>query len=173
MIIFIDNIRKYKFRINDIIKVGSRIYKIIGIEMLEHEESMGSVSAGSTSDYDFDTNLKPSDGYAYFIEFIGISGLCKFRFEFPRGQPHFTPHGILEYIDFDHANRLRPMYVPFIIFNPEYPSVKLYNPSDVANTPYMYFRGEKFEIESLTSIPPGERVIDLLDYPRKGNLGVA
>ena len=169
-IIFIDNERKYKFRIGNVVKIGTRIYKITNIEPLIHKESCGAITTTGTKD--FDSYLKPREGYLYFIEYVAIDGRCEFQFQYPKGQPHYTPRGYQEYIGFDRANIDDPLYAPFIVINPEYPSVYLYNPTGVANTSYMTFEGEKFEVTEVTeNAPPID--MEICDYPRSGSLGTA
>lgn len=149
-IIFIDNRRKYKFLIGYVIKLGKNFYRIAGIEDLRHKEATGSVAALTVTTKDWDTYLKPLDGYMYFVEFIGIDGLLGFLFEFPKGTPHGTPRGNIEYIYFDEASILDPMYLPFLVITPHHPSFRLYNPTAAANNSDVIFKGEKWQVDKLS-----------------------
>lgn len=149
-IIFIDDRRKYKFLIGYVVKLGITFYRITGIELLRHKEATGSVAAGLVTTKDWDTYLKPLDGYMYFIEFIGIDGNLGFLFEFPKGTPHGTPRGTIEYIYFDEASILDPLYLPFLVITPNHPSFRLYNPTAAANNSDVVFKGEKWQIEKLS-----------------------
>ena len=172
-IIFIDNQRKYKFFIGYKIKVGSAFYEIIGIEELRHKEATGSLGAGSTTTKDFNNYMQPLDNMIYFVEEVGIDGNLGFQFEFPKGQSHHTPRGAAEYIYWEEANPLDPMYCPFVITPPNHPSFKLYNPTGAANNSDAFFRGEKWQVEKLVGarIPAAGTYTELMDYANPKGIG--
>lgn len=169
-IIFIDNQRKYKFQVGYKVKIGKNFYEIIGIEDLKHKEAMGSLAAAGTTTYDFDAYMKPLDGYIYFVEYLAIDGYCGFQFHFPKGIPHGTPRGNTEYLYFFDANPSDPLYKPFFIIPPNYPSFALYNPEASANNSDAIFTGERWRVEKLdvTQIPPEGKYVELTDYAAGG-----
>ncbi len=175
MILFIDSEKIYKFRIGHNIKILENYYRIDNIQPLYHKEACGSCSATDTLTKDFDTYLKPREGYLYFIEHVGIDGFCGFHFQMPKGQPHLTPQGYGEYIYFDIANPLDPYYLPFIVEPPNYPVLKLYNPEAAANNSDASFEGQKMQVKKLegAEIPPKGQYTELIDYTTSGELGTA
>lgn len=171
---YIDDRRVYKFRPGQNIKVNERFYRIRDLERMKYWESLGSVAAGATGTKEFNPTLQPRDDYLYFIEDWGIDGNCQFRLEFPLGQPHMFPRSADEYIDFDLANKLMPMYFPVIVKKPDYPAVRLYNPTGAANTSIMWIFGQKFYVDDITRTPPPvNEYIEMTDFPKAGNLGTA
>lgn len=172
-IVFIDNKRIWKFRIGDNIRLGQEYYHIRNLEPLEHKSTCDAVAAGGTGSKTFDTYMRPMEEYLYFVESQGIDGLCEFRFQFPQGQPHFAPQSSIEYIDWMRASKLKPKYMPYFIKHGggEYTAVELSNPSGVSNVSDIYFYGWKFHVTKLTEIPI--KFIEVTDYPRSGQMGVA
>lgn len=149
-------------------KLGAKYYKIFGIENLRHKEATGSVDSLDDTTVNFDTYMKPLDGYAYFVEFLAIDGYLGWQLEFPAGMPHGTPRGNIEYIYFDEANVLNMMYVPFIITPPNYPSFKLYNPESFANNSDMIFKGKRWLVKQLVGddIPQPGQFVTMQDYAK-------
>lgn len=169
MIIFIDDKRKYKFIIGYNIKIGEDYFRIDGIEELRHKEAMTALATVTASTYDFDTYLKPLDGYMYFIESMGIDGFCGWALQFPKGIVHGAPRGETQYVYKDEAGKLNPKYYPFIITSPNYPTWAYYNPTTATNTSTAYFFGERWRIRKLgSSETPPKEYVELLDYTRGG-----
>ena len=140
--------KKYNFRIGHNIKVGKEFYKILGIEWLQHYELVSSVSAGSSADQSFESNLKPSEGYMYWIEFIGIDGALGFQLKYP-AVPRWTVHGEKRYIYRHRASFMNPIYHPFLVYNPQYPRFTFYNPEASSKSAVIYFEGERFMVQKL------------------------
>jgi len=169
MIVFIDGERKYKFLIGYKLKIGQDYYRIDGIEELRHTENLTALATVTASTYDFDTYLKPLDGYIYFIEHMGIDGFCGFALQFPKGIVHGAPRGETQYVYKDEAGKLDPLYYPFIITTPNYPTWAYYNPSGATNTSVAYFFGERWKVRKLqaTEAPPKD-FLELTDYAQGG-----
>ena len=155
MIVFLDPTRKYKFLIGHYFKTGRRekvYYQIIGIdEVLRWRQSTGAVTASSTTTKDWDTYLKPLDGYAYFIEKMGIEGKVGFQLQFPKGINHGTPRGEAKYLYASEAGKGNPWYYPIIVIPPFYPTWALNNPDTSDRTGYGYFFGEKWRVRKIAS----------------------
>lgn len=169
-IIFIDDIREYKFMIGYKIKVGNNYYEILGIERLTHKEAIGAVTTLNTTTKDFNDYMKPLDGYIYFVEFMAIDGNCGFQLEFPKGIPHGTPRGNVEYLYFADASPSAPLYEPLVIIPPNYPSWKVYNPTASTNNSDAIFKGKRWRVKKLgvSEIPAEGRYIELTDYASGG-----
>lgn len=169
-IIFIDNTRKYKFLNDYYFQLGERIYQIKGIEGLRWKEASGDCSATSTLTTDFDTYLKPLDGFAYFIEEFGIDGNLGFAFQFPKGIVHGAPRGETQYIYADEAPYNRPIYMPFIITPPHYPTFEFYNPKSSTFNADMYFFGERWRVRNASpnEVPNIDAIPRLTDYASSG-----
>ena len=146
-------IKKYNFKVGHFFKIGNAFYEITGIVPMWWTEASGSCTALSTLKKDFEDNLKPSNGYAYWNELIGIDGALNFLLEYPRGTPHWNPHGGRKYLNRYQASYLRMKYFPFLIMNPKYPTIEFYNPEAAAKNADMYFEGERWRVELLEWIP--------------------
>ncbi len=170
MIIFVDGERKYKFRIGYTIKVGQNFYRIKGIEELRWKESMTALATVTASTYDFDTYMKPLDGFIYFVEYIGVDGFCGIAIQFPKGIVHGAPRGQTEYVYKDEAGKLNPMYYPMIITSPNYPTIAYYNPTTVSRTDDIYFFGERWKVDKLNPSEVSEisSYEELTDYASSG-----
>jgi hypothetical protein len=141
--------KKYNFKLGYVIKVGKEYYEIIGIEWLHHPEKVNSVDATDSADQSFSENLKPSEGYAYWIEEIGIDGALGFQLKFP-AVPRWTVHGNKRYIYRHRASFMNPLYFPFLVLNPDYPRFTFYNPENSAKEAVMYFTGERWLLDKLS-----------------------
>lgn len=168
MIIFIDDKRKYKFLVGYVLKLGAKFYRIDGIEELRHSESIGSLAATTASTKDWDTYLKPLDGYIYFIQEMGIDGFVGFALQMPKGIVHGAPRGETQYVYKDEAGRLNPKYYPFVLTPPNYPTWAIYNPTGAANTSQAYFFGERWKVHKLESHEVAKDYTELTDYTLGG-----
>lgn len=168
MILFIDNKRKYKFLIGYVIKTGAKYFKIDGIEELRHSEAIGSLAAATASTKDWDTYMKPLDGYIYFIQEMGIDGFCGFALQFPKGIVHGAPRGETEYVYKDEAGKLNPKYYPFIITSPDYPTWATNNPKAAANNSQAYFYGERWKVHQLQPHEIPKDYTELTNYALGG-----
>lgn len=173
-VIFVDNKRKYKFMVGYKVKVGSRFYEIMGIEPLRHKEATGSVATVTATTKDWDTYMRPLNGYIYFVEKMGINGYLGFAFQFPKGIVHGAPRGETEYIYFNEANSLNPLYYPFVIIDPYFPTWALYNPNANSNNSDAYFFGERWLVREMLSdeyrLLKRNEYTELVDYS-KGGIG--
>lgn len=180
-VLFIDGERIYKFRIGDVVKISNNYYRLENIQPLRHGPvALGSIATTETGTFDFSVAnsqyMQPLEGYLYWVEKVAIDGRCGFRFEFPKGQPHLHPKGSApgEYIYFRHAKPSDPLYLPFVIEPPYYPTWQLYNPHTAANNSDAWFWGFKWQVEMLKGMDvPSEGYIELTDYRRSGELGTA
>lgn len=169
-IIFIDGVRIYKFMIGYKFKIGQTFYEILGIEPFKHLEALGSLAASTTTTKDFTTYMKPLDNYIYFVEWMAIDGNCGFQFQFQKGIPHGTVRGNTEYLYFDDAKPSDPLYWPFLIIPPNYPTWALYNPTASANNSDAIFKGERWLVKKLgvNETPPEGQYTILTDYAAGG-----
>jgi len=155
--------KKYNFKLGYVIKVGREFYEIQGIEWLQHYEPIDSVAAGESGDQSFETDLKPSEGYFYWIERMGIDGALGFQLKFP-SVPRWTVHGNKRYFYRHRASFLNPIYKPFLVRNPQYPRFTFYNPEVAAKTAIMYFEGERWIVKNLERSEIGDYWTDLTSY---------
>lgn len=155
--------KKYNFKIGYHIKVGSLFYEILGIEWLQHYESVDEVAAGVSGEQSFESELKPSEGYLYWIEKVGIDGALGFQLKFP-SVPRWTVHGNKRYFYRHRASFLNPLYKPFLVKNPEYPRFTFYNPEVAAKKAIMYFEGERFLTKTIERSQVGDYWTDLTSY---------
>lgn len=169
-IIFIDGERKYKFLKGFIVKIGAKIYKILGIEELRWSEPIGSIATVTGTTKDFDTYMKPLDNYIYWVEYMGIDGFCGWALQFPKGIVHGAPRGQTSYVYKDEAGKLNPMYYPMIITTPDYPTWAVYNPFSASNNSDAYFFGERWRVKLLDSLEMQNvtSVTELTDYANSG-----
>lgn len=158
--------KKYNFKLGYVIKVGNLFYKIIGIEWLQHYEEVSSVAANSSADQSFSTDLKPSEGYGYWIEKVGIDGALGFQLKFP-AVPRWTVHGNKRYIYRHRASYMNPIYMPFLVINPDYPRFTFYNPEASAMEGVIYFEGERWLLKQISAAEVGEYYTDLTSYTEK------
>lgn len=140
--------KKYNFKVGHNVKIKSKFYQILGIEWLNHYEKIDSVDANDSADQSFSDNLKPSDGYWYWITHMGIDGALGFQLKFP-SVPRWTVHGEKRYIYRHQADFQDKIYKPFLVINPYYPRFTFYNPENTAKEAIMYFEGERWLIKSL------------------------
>ncbi|KKN90793.1 hypothetical protein LCGC14_0223760 [marine sediment metagenome] len=171
MIIFIDGERKFKFMKGYNIKLGAKMFKIMGIEELRWKEAIGSVATGIATTKDWDTYMKPLDNYIYFVEYMGIDGFCGFALQFPKGIVHGAPRGQTEYVYKDEAGKLNPMFYPFLISSPDYPTWAVFNAAAIANNSDAYFFGERWRVKILsgTEIQEiGSNFTEMTDYANSG-----
>lgn len=174
-IIFIDNKRKYKFMLGYKVKVGNKVYEIIGIELLRWKEAIGSLAATTSTTKKFNSYMTPLDNYIYFVEGVAIDGNCGFQWEYPEGQKHHTPRGQTIYIYSDEANILQPMYLPVLVIKPSYPTIAVYNPTAAANNSDFYFIGEKWQVKELdpsiaATLSPSQYT-EMFDYANPKGIG--
>lgn len=173
MIIFFDPTRKYKFLVNHYFKIEKSYYQITGIdENLGWSQSTGSVTTLQETVKDWSDYLRPLDGYAYFIERMGINGRLGFAMQFPKGITHGAPRGQTRYLYYDDASHVDPIYYPFVVLPPHFPSWKLYNPTTATYTAYAYFFGEKWKIRKIPELEVNaeieQKAIELTDYANSG-----
>ena len=171
MIIFMDGERKYKFMKGYHIKLGNKLFRILGIEDLRWKEAIGSIATVTATTKDWDTYMKPLDNYIYFVEYMGIDGFCGFALQFPKGIVHGAPRGQTDYMYKDEAGKLNPIYFPFIITSPDYPTWAVYNPSGAANNSDAYFFGERWRVVLLDAsqiADIGSNFTDMTDYAMGG-----
>lgn len=167
--IIIDGIRKFKFRIGWIIKVGDLFLEIKSISPLNHYELVTSVTTLLTADQSFDDNLRPSPNHAYWIEFIGIDGALGFQLKFPE-VPHWTVHGLKKYYFRHQASRDKKKYLPFLITYPNYPRFTFKNPETTDKESIIYFTGEHFKVREVNVAREGRPEIytELTEYAEGG-----
>lgn len=164
--IIIDKVKKYHFFIGFNFEIDGDYYQIEDLEEMKWDDKPGSaVTTGATSNWNV-TNLTPLEGYAYYIEKVGIDGFCGFQVLF-KDYPHNAPRREATYFYMEDASRHKPMFIPHVIFNPDYPTYKLYNPTASSNTPRMFFYGEKWKIKKLSIRP--DQITKLTDY-MKGSM---
>ncbi len=171
MIIFIDDERLYKFLKGYNVKVGAKMYKIMGIEELRWMEAIGALATITATTKDFDTYMKPLDNYIYFVESMGIDGFCGWALQFPKGIVHGAPRGQTAYVYKDEAGKLNPIYYPMIITSPDYPTWAVYNPSGSSNNSDAYFFGQRWRVKLLDSgevQEVGSNYTELTDYANSG-----
>ncbi len=115
--------------------------------------------------------MKPLDNYIYFVEYMGIDGFVGWTLQFPKGIVHGAPRGQTEYVYKDEAGKLNPMYYPFIISSPDYPTWAVYNPKSFTNNSDAYFFGERWRIVLLDGAQIqdiGSNFTELTDYANSG-----
>lgn len=158
--------KKYNFKIGYIFKDGNQFYQIIGIEPLDHYEEVSSVAATSSADQSFSNELKPSEGYAYWIEKVGIDGALGFQLKFP-SVPRWTVHGNKRFLYRHRAGYMNMIYRPFLVINPDYPRFTFHNPEASAMEAVIYFEGERWALRSIKSGDVGKYWTDLTSYTDK------
>lgn len=162
--IIIDNVRKYRFRIGFIIKIGSTFLEIQGIEPLQTYYNTNTLTTLQEIPQSFQDELTPSPNYVYWIEFMGIDGALGFQLLFPQ-VPHWTVHGEKKYLFRHRAGKLNPAYVPHLITNPNYPRLNLYNPEATSKSATVYWIGERFRIRE---VDPQPVYTELTNYAEGG-----
>ncbi len=163
--VIVDNIRSWHWQIGYNFEFENSFYKILDMQDMEWDQTTGSVATVSTSTVDFDTNLKPHKGYGYWIEFVGIDGFVGFQPLF-KNYPQMTPHREAKYWYKEDAGRFNMKYMPHLILDGDYPTYQFYNPKGSAYTGHMYWKGKKFRLELLDSLPAGEIAVPITSYMR-------
>jgi len=153
-----------------IVKIGNNFYKIQAIDPLYNKEATGSVAASTTTTKDWNTYMQPLDGYIYFVEWLSIDGNLGFQLQFPKGMQHGSPRGKIEYFYFKDAMPSNPLYYPFVITPPNYPTFGLYNPTSAANNSDVEFVGQRWAVRKLDNMerPPEGKYVELVDYANRG-----
>ncbi|KKN15261.1 hypothetical protein LCGC14_0987800 [marine sediment metagenome] len=139
---------KFNFKIGYIIKVHREFFEILGIEPFNHYEAITGIETLKAGDQSFESNLRPSDGYMYWIEKMGIDGALGFQLKFP-AVPRWTVHGEKRYIYRHRASFLNMIYMPILLRNPNYPRFTFYNPELSTKAAIMYFEGERWIISRI------------------------
>ncbi len=139
---------KFNFKLGYIIKVGREYFVILGIEDFNHYEAITGITTLNTGDQSFESNLRPSDGYMYWIEKLGIDGALGFQLKFP-AVPRWSVHGEKRYIYRHRASFLNMIYKPILVRNPNYPRFTFYNPELATKAAIMYFEGERWIISKV------------------------
>jgi len=139
---------KFNFKLGYVFKVGIEFFEILGIEPVQHYELVNEVTTLKALDQSFESNLRPSDGYMYWIEKIGIDGALGFQLKFP-AVPRWTVHGEKRYIYRHRASFMNPIYMPILVRNPNYPRFTFYNPELATKAAIMYFEGERWIVSRL------------------------
>ena len=134
---------KFNFKLGYIVKIGKDFFEILGIEPITHYESITGIGTLVAGDQSFETNFRPSDGYFYWIEKMGIDGALGFQLKFP-AVPRWTVHGEKRYIYRHRASFMNPIYMPILIRNPNFIRMTFYNPELATKAAIMYFEGEKW-----------------------------
>lgn len=84
---------------------------------------------------------------------MGINGALEFQLQFPSGIPHWSVHGMAMRFNRFQAGYLSPVYAPFLILNPDYPSINYYNPEAASKAADIWFYGWRWKLKKLDYEP--------------------
>jgi len=82
-----------KLEKGEILILDNIAYRIGATERLKYKEAIA-LTAGQTDKITDVTNLKPEDKEIYYIEELDWSGPTRHQFQYPKGVPRNTPHGV-------------------------------------------------------------------------------
>ncbi len=143
----------------DYVQIGEKFFKIGRSEPLQYDTGteataiFSAVATGSTSGYKNVTELEPDDFPKHLFWVVpGIEDGMKYFFKLPTGTARFGTD-VTKSIGFL-TNLISPHYAPnpefgFYLIEDYYPSIEASNVTLVANTPKVYFTGEKYDLEEI------------------------
>jgi len=130
----------------EILVLDSIAYRITKSQRMRHKESITFTSSQTDKTTDLSTNLTPEKEQIYFIEEIDWIGPTRHMFQYPKGTPLHTPHGI----DVKIEEWQCPFTVNVHVKEATYPTLVSDNLVAAAITQEVWFYGWMYNTEVIT-----------------------
>jgi hypothetical protein len=156
-----------KFVIGNVLKISTVFHKIKEIEPLFYQfTNDGTAFTANTTARSDITQLQPEDDELYWIEFVGVEGIVRVQLQYPSGRPRMTPHGLQQFLHYDHMSVGKPYPFQFVIKPSYFPTLNVNNPHATADMyGCVWFYGLKIKFRKVSAeIAASSPVIELTDY---------
>lgn len=155
-------IEHVRLEAGEVLILDGVIYLIEAVERMVYEQTID-LTASQVSNTTVITNLRPEDDEVYHCEYIGIThewmadgefvvnpNGTTFKIDYPRGDPRFTPHGLLIELDENIASSKDPWRVDLWVKPATEPVVVSRNYFAFANSFRVAFYGWKYRTKVMT-----------------------